>query len=207
MESALIRDLVEGAKGKGKGGGAGGGGGGYDGYVSVHSGERQFFSGYVDTASRTQQRRPPGMEADGDVRWVGDRILQRTSPYFRDWGVGWERNSYSADGTLFDWVAGVGLVKYTYCVELWGGLLETGGMDEADCFMQFNPPAWRLQGDLDRMREFFIQYMLAVVERERGVRFEPVEWEQRSQEERDSMEQLCAEERRVHRLHRAVGLG
>ena len=190
VETALVRDLLTANA--------------YAGYVSVHSGERQFFSGFVDTESRRTKRVPkerPGEE--GDVGWVGERVLRSTAGWFRDWGVGWERNSYSADGTLFDWAAGSAGVKYVYCVELWGGLLERA-VETDDCFMQFNPPPERLQADLERARGFFIQLMLAVIERERGVTFRYTEWSARSEEAQQEMLRLCAVEQSAHRLYAAL---
>ena len=173
----------------------------YVAYVSLHSGERQFFTPYVDTRSRQTKRLPPlSPAAAADVDAVGERIMAATRGHFRDWGVGWQRNSYSADGTLYDWVSGVAGVKYTLCVEMWGEPVPDN-RPVPGCFVQFNPPARELSAQLERVRPLYVSLMLSVIERERGVRFEYVDYERLvGGEERRQLERLCELDRETSRL-------
>ena len=179
----------------------------YVAYVSLHSGERQFFTPYVDTRSRQSKRLPPLSASDAaDVNAVGERIMAATNGHFRDWGVGWERNSYSADGTLYDWVSGAARVKYTLCVEMWGEPVPDG-RPMPGCFVQFNPPAAELQQQLERIRPLYTQLMLGVVEREKGVKFEYVDYERLvGAEERRRLERLCELDRETRRLQHIASL-
>ena len=173
----------------------------YVAYVSLHSGERQFFTPYVDTRSRQTQRLPPlSPAAAADVNAVGERIMAATHGHFRDWGVGWQRNSYSADGTLYDWVSGSAGVKYTLCVEMWGEPV-ADGQPVPGCFVQFNPRASELPAQLERVRPLYISLMLGVIEREKGVKFEYVDYERMvGVEERRRLERLCELDRETRRL-------
>ena len=179
----------------------------YVAYVSLHSGERQYFTPYVDTRSRQTKRLPPlSPAAAADVEAVGERIMRATNGHFRDWGVGWQRNSYSADGTLYDWVGGVANVKYTWCVEMWGEPVPDN-QPVPGCFEQFNPPANELHAQLERVRPLYIALMLSVIEREKGVRFEYVEYERLvGVEERRRLERLCELDRETKRLQHIAAL-
>ena len=173
----------------------------YVAYVSLHSGERQFFTPYVDTRSRQTQRVPPlSAAAAADVDAVGKRIMAATAGHFRDWGVGWQRNSYSADGTLYDWVSGAAAVKYTLCVEMWGEPVPDNRTPPG-CFAQFNPPASELTAQLLRVRPLYVALMLSVIEREKGVEFEYVDYEALlGAEQRRRLERLCELDRDTRRL-------
>jgi len=173
----------------------------YVAYVSLHSGERQFFTPYVDTRSRQTKRLPPlSAAAAADVNAVGERIMAATRGHFRDWGVGWQRNSYSADGTLYDWVSGAAHVKYTLCVEMYGEPV-ADNQPVPGCFVQFNPRPSELAAQLERVRPLYVSLMLGVIEREKGVRFEYVNYEQGlGVEERRRLERLCELDRETRRL-------
>jgi len=106
----------------------------YDAYISVHSGEQQLFVPFVDTESRRLQRRRAETAAE---LAVCDAVVRHPhmGGWLRESGLGWQQNDYSADGTLFDYMAGVEHVPRVFCVELYGGPTHD------DCFVQFNPSA------------------------------------------------------------------
>lgn len=72
----------------------------FDAYISIHSGEQQLFIPYVDTKSKEQRRRH--WNTDKQLA-LSQRVLDKSNGWFRNHGIGWEMNSYAADGTLYDW--------------------------------------------------------------------------------------------------------
>jgi hypothetical protein len=119
-ETRFVRDLVREYR--------------YDAFVSVHSGEQQLFVPFVDTESRRMRRTRPETAAE---LAICERVVSH--PHLGGWlhdsGLGFEQNDYAADGTLFDYFAGVEQVPRVFCVELYGGPTHD------DCFVQFNPDA------------------------------------------------------------------
>ena len=92
----------------------------YDAYVSVHSGEQQLFVPFVDTESKRVRRRRPS--TDAELRLMHQVVRHpHLGGWLHDSGVGYEMNDYAADGTLFDYMAGVEEVPRVFCVELYGG--------------------------------------------------------------------------------------
>lgn len=137
----------------------------YTAYVSIHSGERQFFTPFVDTNSRKLKRkRTPDAVARKEAD-LGTLIMSGSGDWFRNWGNGWEMNSYSADGTIYDWMAGKMQVPYCYCVEIWG---DSTIAQPEDCFVQFNPAPESLHDDLVKMRRFYLAFLLGLVQIELG---------------------------------------
>jgi hypothetical protein len=147
IETQYIRDLAANTE--------------YIAYVSIHSGEKQFFTPFVDTVSRRLKRtRTPQEIANNEIR-LGQLIMLGSGDWFRNWGKGWEMNSYSADGTIYDWMAGKMNVPYCYCAEMWG---DSTGPQPDDCFIQFNPAPENLHKDLVKMRRFYLAFLMGLIQ-------------------------------------------
>lgn len=116
QESQFLRNLITSLK--------------YNAYFSMHSGEQQVFVPFVDTHSKATSRTRPTTELEVAM---AAKMVDNSQGWFRNGGIAYKMNSYSADGTLCDWVAGVGKVDFAFTVEMWGGPYQE------DCFMQFNP--------------------------------------------------------------------
>lgn len=188
-ETRFIRDLQEEYK--------------YASYVSVHSGEQQLFVPFVDTRSKSTNRRRPSTDLELAIcnEVVQSKKLNR---WLHDSGIGYEMNDYSADGTLMDSMAGISGIPLVFCVELWGGPIHD------DCFVQFNPDPKEidypgvaggapfkqtgLAHDLRRMHVFYIELFQSLIFNEYGVRYQdPIEIAEPEQRERalKRMETIC----------------
>ena len=131
METRFVRDVVSATEAEV--------------FLSVHSGEQQLFVPFVDTASKVHRRTRPQTALE---LALCDRVVshKHMGGFLHSSGIGWEMNDYSADGTLFDYFAGLSLmhdpsnvqaqsqeVQRVFCVEMYGGDIHN------DCFVQFNP--------------------------------------------------------------------
>jgi hypothetical protein len=131
----------------------------YTGYFSLHSGEKQIFSPFVDTeSSRTKRRR--SHTAD-DLQLINE-ILSTTNNYFHHSGIGYEMNSYAADGTIYDWFAGRRNIKYALCAELYGDSNPQNEKNK-ECFTQFNPDNHELQEELVKIRHFYLSLFVHLI--------------------------------------------
>ncbi len=155
----------------------------YTAYFSIHSGEQQIFVPFVDTESKRIRRRRFSTALElGLINYLASTIQYgtgqptsasgpsagpATKPYFHHSGIAYEMNSYSADGTIFDWMAGKIGVKYSICAEIWGGV-ET---QQEDCFQQFNPNPSVLDRDTARIRVFYLLALVKLIETELGIAF------------------------------------
>ena len=71
---------------------------------------------------------------------LADQMARHTSTSFK-YGIAYQLNDYTADGTSFDYMAGVRKVPFSLAVELWG----IGDYKGAMCFDLFNPKSHQLQ--------------------------------------------------------------
>jgi Zinc carboxypeptidase len=118
-------------------------------FISLHSGEQQIFVPFVDTVSKSIRRRRP--TTDTEVHIV-TQWQQISRGYFRnESGIAYEYNKYTADGTIFDYMAGVLHVPYVFCIEAYGG--------EAvpDCFVQFNPHTQHMPAVRDNLVQLYLE--------------------------------------------------
>jgi hypothetical protein len=58
-------------------------------------------------------------------------------------------------------------IPFSFCAELWGG------PQHPNCFVQFNPHPAKLKEDLERIRPYYIESLLALLDETRGWRFVP----------------------------------
>lgn len=134
----------------------------YDAYFSIHSGEQQLFVPFVDGESKRIKRRRPSTDLELSlVRYA----VEGSSGWFHDSGIAYEMNSYSADGTLFDWIAGKLNITYSICAEIWGGPYHE------DCFVQFNPKSEKLLDDLRKIRSMYTRSFEYLIQHHLGLRF------------------------------------
>mmetsp|Transcript_26419 Transcript_26419/g.67476 ORF Transcript_26419/g.67476 Transcript_26419/m.67476 type:complete len:449 (-) Transcript_26419:570-1916(-) len=102
-------------------------------YLSLHSGARTIFLPYSDTESKRKRVEHPNTLR---MMALAGRISEATSGFFTEYGICYEKNDYTADGTAMDYLAGVLNVPFSYTFEMYGDL-ELGDLD--NCFAQFNP--------------------------------------------------------------------
>jgi hypothetical protein len=125
-------------------------------YMSIHSGEQQVFIPFVDTKSKANRRRRPGVEHELELV---DLIVRESDGWFRNGGIAYELNEYTADGSISDWVAGKKGVEYVFVVETWGGPFHK------NCFVQFNPESHQLEHDLLKIRSLYTSALVEVIQR------------------------------------------
>lgn len=129
----------------------------YTASVSVHSGEQQLFTPFVDSTSRELKRRSVNTEIELQIaKYIVDHMPHH---WLRNSGQAWAQNDYSADGTIADWLSARAGVKCSFVVELYGT------QAYKDCFVQFNPPPDKLAETLKTMNEFFPLFFQQVIER------------------------------------------
>lgn len=132
----------------------------YYAYFSLHSGEQQVFSPFVDTYSKQHKRRRRTTEKELHLI---SKIINASNGWYRNGGIAYEMNSYTADGTFFDWFGGKTNVEYSICAEIWGGPFHD------NCFVMFNPDAQALARDLDSISSLYTTSFLHIIETFRGV--------------------------------------
>ena len=108
-------------------------------YASLHSGSQVIYTPYSDTRSKASHRLPPSSASA--VRLAADMAAQSGS-YYTETGVVYEKNDYTADGTVSDWASAVMNVPLVFTFEMFGDP-KTG--DLANCFEQFNPETSKLR--------------------------------------------------------------
>lgn len=138
----------------------------YFAYFSLHSGEQQVFSPFVDTYSKKHKRRRSSVDKELELI---NKIINASNGWYRNGGIANEMNSYTADGTFFDWFGGKTNVEYSICAEIWGGPFHE------DCFVMFNPDADALQKDLDSISSLYTISFLHLIESIRGVPYDPTQ--------------------------------
>jgi len=131
-------------------------------YLSIHSGEQQIFSAFVDSFSKKNKRLRPNTTSElAMIKQMQDN----SAGFYSRSGVGWKMNSYSADGTLYDWIAGVVEVPYSICGEVWGRPYHP------DCFNMFNPKSENLLADLRKIRPIYTQFFIYLAEKHLGNKY------------------------------------
>jgi hypothetical protein len=110
-------------------------------------------------------------------------------------------NSYSADGAIFDWMAGVMRVPYVICAEIWGN------GQTAPCFEQFNPHHDRLVEDLKRIHPIYVTTLIHMVEALTGVIYDgpPHVPQHINNDDQPLLDQLCDAEERLDELFEEFG--
>ncbi|KAK3092946.1 hypothetical protein FSP39_009226 [Pinctada imbricata] len=102
----------------------------FDLFISFHSGIKHIYIPFSDTKSKISKRNPPNFENMLDLA----SILSHSTQYVYKYGHSYDLSGYTADGTIFDYMAGVKKVPFSFAVELWGT-----NHNGPSCFDLFNP--------------------------------------------------------------------
>lgn len=127
----------------------------FDAFVSFHSGIRQIYIPYADTKSKETKREPSNVLEMLKLAQLLATVTRRQYRY----GKAVDLNDYTADGTVFDYMAGVRKIPFSYAIELWGPDNHKG----ASCFDLFNPSNHELQETLEEVSQVysaFFQYLV-----------------------------------------------
>ncbi|CAD5123335.1 DgyrCDS11691 [Dimorphilus gyrociliatus] len=116
----------------------------FDFFISLHSGIRQIYVPFSDTFSKTFNRKPGNIESMLDLA----KQLSQSTKYDYKYGQAYNLNFYTADGTIFDYMAGKKNIPFSLAIELWGN-----GIGE--CFDLFNPPSGKLKEEINALKPLF----------------------------------------------------
>ncbi|XP_022256222.1 carboxypeptidase A5-like [Limulus polyphemus] len=75
----------------------------FDAFVSFHSGIREIYVPFADSESRRLKRKPTNIEL---MMKLAKKMAEITEPHFV-YGQAFVVNQYTADGTIFDYMAGI----------------------------------------------------------------------------------------------------
>ncbi|PVD25416.1 hypothetical protein C0Q70_13072 [Pomacea canaliculata] len=121
----------------------------FDAFISFHSGIRRIYMPFADTASKTMRRIPYN---NHHMEMLSTRLSSVTQYRFK-FGKAYDLNLYPADGTIFDYMAGVQQIPFSLAVELWGNEEHTG----LSCFDEFNPPSHNLQTEVEAIHPLYVE--------------------------------------------------
>ncbi|XP_038076949.1 carboxypeptidase A2-like [Patiria miniata] len=112
----------------------------FDAFLSLHSGIKQIYIPFADSESKKTNAKPVYLDEQLDMAQMMAQATQNAFSY----GVAYNLNDYPADGTVFDYMAGVRKIPFSFAIELWG----EGDSNKVKCFDLFNPSHATLQGAL-----------------------------------------------------------
>eukprot|EP00050_Salpingoeca_kvevrii_P003573 m.227599 g.227599 ORF g.227599 m.227599 type:complete len:549 (+) comp10851_c3_seq9:2575-4221(+) len=127
----------------------------YAAFVSFHSGIRQIYTPFCDAVSRST-----GRQAKYEKKQLQLAMAMASAVPGFEAGLGRVLNSYPADGTAFDFMAGKLQIPLSLAVELWG----PRDSSEVECFDLFNPEPAHLQAAVDSLIPLYAElfkYLLA----------------------------------------------
>ncbi|XP_030855216.1 carboxypeptidase A1 isoform X1 [Strongylocentrotus purpuratus] len=113
----------------------------FDAFISFHSGIKQIYIPFADSASRKAKIVP----VNSIVQLALAEAMSKAGGSSFKYGIGYNLCEYPADGTIYDYMAGVKKIPYSLNVEMWG----EGDVDNKQCFDLFNPPNEKLVASLD----------------------------------------------------------
>ncbi|XP_064622834.1 carboxypeptidase O-like [Lineus longissimus] len=119
----------------------------FDAFISLHSGIKQIYIPYADTKSQTLHRKPDNIERMIDLASL---LSHSTSHHYR-YGLAYELNDYTADGCVFDYMAGKRKIPFSLAIEMWGD----GDLPGTQCFDLFNPRSENLVRDLKEIHPLY----------------------------------------------------
>lgn len=153
----------------------------FDGFLSLHSGIKQIYIPFADSLSQRTGRAPENIKEMLKLA----KELSKSTIYKYQYGQAAKLNDYSADGSIFDYMAGRRKIPFCYAIELWGPEKHQG----PSCFDLFNPPNNRLDivvSNLYPLYVKFFKYLLEWKERtlnlkeDKSVDMGNLEWEKYS---------------------------
>ena len=102
-------------------------------YASLHSGSQVIYTPYSDTVSKSSHRLPPGSSVAVNL---AAEMAAQSQGFYTETGVVYEKNDYTADGTVTDWASAMMKVSLVFTFEMFG---DPKLGDLSNCFEQFNP--------------------------------------------------------------------
>jgi hypothetical protein len=102
-------------------------------YASLHSGSQVIYTPFSDTMSKSSHRLPSGSAAAVSL---AAEMAAQSGNFYTETGVVYEKNDYTADGTVSDWASAVMKVPLVFTFEMFG---DPKVGDLPNCFEQFNP--------------------------------------------------------------------
>lgn len=127
----------------------------FDVFISFHSGIRQIFIPFSDSNSKRSGRRHFN---EASELLLGSVIASATRQQFQ-YNVAHVLNDYPADGTVFDYMAGVKQIPFSLAIEMWG----EGDSSDVECFDLFNPPGKDLREallDVNQIYDAIFRYIV-----------------------------------------------
>ncbi|KAL8622849.1 hypothetical protein ACOMHN_026970 [Nucella lapillus] len=121
----------------------------FDAFLSFHTGVRHIYMPFADTTSKKLKRVPPYLSALSDLASKMSRATKHRFLY----GKAYDLNFYTADGTAFDYMAGVRQIPFSLALEIWENRDHTG----RSCFDQFNPHSQRLMEELEAFHPMYVE--------------------------------------------------
>ncbi|XP_062569878.1 carboxypeptidase A5-like [Saccostrea cucullata] len=119
----------------------------FDAFFSFHSGINHIYIPYSDTRSREIQRKPDNIK---EMVHMASRLSRCTKYQYR-YGTAPQLINYTADGTIFDYMAGVKKIPFSFTVELWGRQHKG-----PSCFDLFNPESQNLKEVVSSLHPLYI---------------------------------------------------
>ncbi|CAG2191998.1 unnamed protein product [Mytilus edulis] len=120
----------------------------FDLFMSFHSGIKHIYIPFADTKSKKIGRQVDNLADMLDLAME----LSHCTKYTYKYGQAYKLNDYTADGTIFDFMAGVKKIPFSYTVELWGQ-----NHKGTSCFDLFNPPNEDLKEVLETIHPLYVQ--------------------------------------------------
>ncbi|XP_052769291.1 carboxypeptidase O-like isoform X1 [Mya arenaria] len=122
----------------------------FDAFLSLHSGIKQIYVPYADTKSKATNREHENI---AELMKLAE-ILSTCTSYRYQYGKAADLNDYTADGTVFDYMAGVKHIPFTYAIELWGPERHT----TPSCFDLFNPANEQLKTVVEKIYPLYVNF-------------------------------------------------
>ncbi|KAL3872929.1 hypothetical protein ACJMK2_036102 [Sinanodonta woodiana] len=126
----------------------------FDLFISFHSGAQHIYVPYADTVSKATGREPENVQQMLELA----ATLSVSTKHGYQYGKATKLNEYTADGTIFDYMAGVRKIPFSLAIELWGPFQHSG----PSCFDLFNPASYSLKKVLEEIHPLYVtlfQYM------------------------------------------------
>ncbi|XP_069116886.1 carboxypeptidase T-like [Argopecten irradians] len=129
----------------------------FDAFVSFHSGINQIYVPYADTKSKLQNRLPSNVE---DMLDLASELSHATKHGYA-YGQSYVLNHYTADGTIFDFMAGTRMIPFSFAIELWPWKQPPDGKS---CFNLFNPKSEQLKNTLQEIHPLYVKFFSYLID-------------------------------------------
>ncbi|KAH3844336.1 carboxypeptidase A4-like isoform X2 [Dreissena polymorpha] len=127
----------------------------FDGFLSLHSGTRHIYIPYADTESQRLRRTHENEKEMRTLAWEMSTATKHKYLY----GKAIDLTKYTADGTIFDFMAGVKNISFSYAIELWGRKFSKS----PSCFDLFNPPNDQLEKVVQEIYQVYVKFLNGIL--------------------------------------------